>query len=54
MAKFGKINQQTHQIHHKYQVSEVQGLAPTSSVITPSPEKRHHTFKQNGSKAQEN
>ena len=27
------------------EVSEVQGLVPTSSVVTPSPEKCHHNFK---------
>ena len=35
------------------EVSEVQGLVPTSSVGTPSP-KKHHTFKQNGNNVQEN
>ena len=36
------------------EVSEVQGLVPTSSVVTPSPKKRHHTFKQNGNNVKEN
>ena len=36
------------------EVSKVQGLVPTSSVLTLSPKERHHTFKQNGNKVQEN
>ena len=51
MARFGNINQQTQQIHHKYQ--KYLNLNPTSSVVKPSPKKRHHTFQQNGNKVQE-
>ena len=36
------------------EVSEVQGLVPKSSVVTASPKKHHHTFKQNGNNMQEN
>ena len=35
------------------EVSEVQGLVPTSSIVTLFPKKRHHIFKPNGNNVQE-